>query len=53
MLGGGGNQIDVLQLGPNGNFGTDGVQCMFMDEVDLNMNYDVPDFTLDNVCPGC
>ena len=50
---GGGNQIDALQLGPNGDFSADGVNCMFMPEVDLNMDYSIPDFELDDVCPDC
>ncbi len=52
-LSGGGNQIDALQLGPNGDFGTDGIDCDFEDPMDLDMDYTVPGFDLGDVCPGC
>ena len=52
-LGGGNNQIDVMQLGPNGDFSTDGVLCDFDPEVDLNMDYTVPDLTIGDICPDC
>ena len=48
-----GNQIDALQLGPNGNFATDGVNCGFDDPMDPTMDYTVPGFDLGDVCPGC
>lgn len=50
---GSGNQIDVLQLGPNGNFSSDGVDCAFDTPMDPTMDYTVPSFGLDDVCPGC
>tara|TARA_R100000935_G_scaffold9625_1_gene19553 strand:- start:36332 stop:37837 length:1506 start_codon:yes stop_codon:yes gene_type:complete len=49
----GGNQIDALQLGPNGDFGTDGIDCDFEDPMDLDMDYTVPGFDLGDVCPDC
>jgi len=49
----GGNQADVLQLGPNGDFSTDGIDCYFDAQLDPTMNYDVPGFDLDVICPGC
>ncbi len=49
----GGNQIDVLQLGPSGNFATDGIDCSFDPELDPTMNYSIPDFELEDVCPDC
>ncbi len=52
-LSGGGNQIDALQLGPNGDFATDGIDCDFEDPMDLDMDYTVPGFDLGDVCPGC
>ena len=52
-LSGGGNQIDALQLGPNGDFATDGIDCGFEDPMDLDMDYTVPGFDLGDVCPGC
>ncbi len=48
-----GNQIDALQLGPNGNFATDGVDCSFDEPMDPTMDYTVPGFDLGDVCPGC
>ncbi len=53
QLGGGGNQIDVLQLGPNGNFTTDGELCTFPGQMDPTMDYEVGGFDLLDVCPGC
>lgn len=52
-LGGGGNQIDALQLGPNGDFATDGIDCGFNMQDDPTMDYTVPSFTIEDVCPGC
>ncbi|MFK5982260.1 MAG: curlin [Flavobacteriaceae bacterium] len=52
-LGGGGNQVDVLQLGPNGDFSTDGIDCYFDAQLDPTMDYTVPGFDLDVICPGC
>tara|TARA_R110002072_G_scaffold124085_3_gene259563 strand:+ start:11725 stop:13188 length:1464 start_codon:yes stop_codon:yes gene_type:complete len=49
----GGNQADILQLGPNGDFGTDGVDCVFDDPMDPTMDYSVPGFNLGDVCPDC
>jgi len=47
------NQVDALQLGPNGNFDTDGVICDFDMEIPYDMDFDVPDLTIDNICPDC
>ncbi len=52
-LGGGGNQIDVLQLGPNGDFDLDAIDCVFPDQLVPNMNYDVPSFDLEPICNPC
>tara|TARA_R110002072_G_scaffold124085_3_gene259561 strand:+ start:7885 stop:9360 length:1476 start_codon:yes stop_codon:yes gene_type:complete len=49
----GGNQADILQLGPNGDFATDGIDCDFDNPMDLNMDYSIPDFDLGDVCPDC
>ena len=49
----GGNQVDVLQLGPSGNFATDGIDCEFEPEMDPTMDYSIPDFELEDVCPDC
>ena len=52
-LGGGGNQIDALQLGPDGDFGTDGIDCGFNEQMDPTMDYTIDPFDLGDVCPGC
>jgi len=52
-LGGGGNQIDVLQLGPDGDFYNDAIECDFNDQMDPWMDYTVPGFDLDPICPDC
>jgi hypothetical protein len=52
-LGGGGNQIDALQLGPNGDFGSAAIDCGFEDPMNLDMDYTVPGFDLGDVCPDC
>lgn len=49
----GGNQIDVLQLGPNGDFSTDGVDCGFDVPMDPMTIPDVPGLNLGDICPGC
>lgn len=48
----GGNQADIMQLGPNGNFATDGMNCMFMDELTPGTT---PDISLEigDICPDC
>jgi len=48
-----GNQIDVLQLGPNGDFDNAAIDCGFEDPMNLDMNYEVPGFDLDPICPDC
>lgn len=49
-----GNQADILQLGPNGNFDNPLIPgCYFDPQMDLNMDYTVPDFELEDVCPDC
>ena len=52
-LSGGGNQIDALQLGPNGDFGADAINCGFEAPMNLDMDYTVPGFDLGDVCPDC
>ncbi|PVW14512.1 curlin [Marixanthomonas spongiae] len=49
----GGNVADILQLGPNGDFANDGIDCTFDPEMDLDMDYSIPDISIDDVCPGC
>ncbi|MDC6352449.1 curlin [Zeaxanthinibacter sp. PT1] len=48
-----GNQADILQLGPDGDFGASGVDCYFDEQMNLDMDYTVPDFDLEDVCPDC
>ncbi len=48
-----GNQANVLQLGPNGNFNTDGIDCGFLDPNNPTMNYPNLDFNLNDICSGC
>ena len=48
-----GNQADVLQLGPNGDFGTDGIICEFETPRDWNPINGVDSFGLDSICDGC
>ncbi|MGY8915205.1 MAG: hypothetical protein ACKVJF_09015, partial [Flavobacteriales bacterium] len=47
-----GNQADILQMGPNGDFGN-GVNCYFDPQDDLDMDYTVDEFNLADVCPDC
>jgi len=49
----GGNQANILQMGPNGDFGAGAVDCDFDAPMDLDMDYDFPGVDLDPVCPGC
>ena len=48
-----GNQANILQLGPNGNFNTDGINCSFLDPNNPTINYPDLDFNLSDVCSGC
>jgi hypothetical protein len=50
---GAGNQADVLQLGPNGNFNTDAIDCEFMSPRDWNPINGVDEFQLDPIFVGC
>jgi len=49
----GGNQANILQMGPDGDFGAGAVDCDFDDPVDLDMNYNFPGVSLDDICGGC
>ena len=48
-----GNQANILQLGPNGNFNTDGIDCSFLDPNNPTINYPDLDFNLSDICSGC
>lgn len=50
---GGGNQIDVLQLGPDGDFGLDAINCSFDAPMAPMTIPDVPGFTIEDICPDC
>jgi len=52
-MAGGNNIADILQLGPGGNFHTDGEDCEFPDQLDPTRNYHVQGFNIDEVCPDC
>jgi hypothetical protein len=47
----GGNQIDVLQLGPNGDFSADAINCDFDMPMDPMVIPEVPGFDLGEICP--
>ena len=49
----GGNQADILQMGPDGDFGAGAVDCDFDDPMNLDMDYEVPSFNLGDICDGC
>jgi len=48
----GGNQADILQLGPNGDFSADAIECVFEDQMSMPMP-ELGTFSLGDVCPGC
>ena len=48
-----GNMADVLQLGPNGNWSTDGEACYFPDPKPLNCPDPLPPVVINDPCPGC
>ena len=52
-LSAGGNQADILQLGPNGNFETDGIDCYFDPQLIPAVINDIPDLIIDDICGGC
>ncbi len=49
----GGNIADILQLGPNGDFEHDGIECEFEDPKSPNMDFDIQDFNIANPCDDC
>lgn len=48
-----GNQADVLQMGPNGDLTTGGIDCTWDAQLDLDMDYSIPSFNLADICPDC
>lgn len=50
---GGGNQADILQMGPSGNFGAGAVDCDFDTPMSLDQEYYVPGLNLGDICSGC
>jgi len=49
----GGNVADILQLGPNGNFATDGEDCVFDPQLDPTRPYNAPVVNIADPCPDC
>jgi len=52
-LSAGGNQADILQMGPDGDFEHGAIECDFEEPMDLDMDYSVPMFELEDICPDC
>ena len=52
-LSAGANQADILQLGPDGNFLTDGIDCYFDPQLPPPTWEDIPDLIIDPICVGC
>lgn len=48
-----GNVVDVLQLGPDGDFSTDGIDCVIPDAMTPMDTPDMGNFTIDAPCDGC
>ena len=51
-LSAGGNQADILQMGPDGSF-EDGIDCYFDPQLVPPTINDVPELTIDPICVGC
>ena len=49
----GGNVMDVLQLGPNGDFANDGVPCSFDTPLDPSVSVNDGFTDINSPCPGC
>ncbi|MGB3344390.1 MAG: hypothetical protein WBA61_10790 [Aequorivita sp.] len=49
----GGNQANILQMGPGGDVVAGAVKCDFDNPKDLDMDYDFPGVSLDDICQGC
>ncbi|MDC6352447.1 hypothetical protein PP178_12880 [Zeaxanthinibacter sp. PT1] len=49
----GGNQADILQMGPNGDFGAGAIPCEFDEPMNLDMTYDVPPVVIEDICDDC
>jgi hypothetical protein len=49
----GGNQSNILQMGPDGDFGAGAIDCDFDAPVDLDTNYNFPGVNLGDICSGC
>lgn len=48
-----GNQADILQMGPDGDFGAGAIPCDFEFPMNLDMDYSVPPVVIEDVCPDC
>jgi len=49
----GGNQADIMQLGPDGDFHDAAIECDFDEPMDPTMDYTVPGFEIETICPDC
>ncbi|MDC6352448.1 hypothetical protein PP178_12885 [Zeaxanthinibacter sp. PT1] len=49
----GGNQADILQMGPDGDFGAGAIPCEFDEPMNLDMTYDVPPVVIEDICDDC
>lgn len=49
----GGNQADILQMGPDGDFGAGYIDCAFDMPEELTIDYSVPELNLEDICPDC
>ena len=52
-LSAGANQADILQLGPDGNFATDGIDCYFDAQLIPDPINNIPDLVIDPICGDC
>ena len=52
-LSAGGNQADILQLGPDGSFGEDAINCYFDDQLVPPTIPEIPELVIDPICVGC
>ena len=52
-LGGGSNQIDAMQLGPDGDFHDAAIECDFEEPMNLDMDYSIPELEIEDICPDC
>lgn len=49
----GANQADILQLGPDGDFHADYIECDFDMPMDPTMDFSIPELEIEDICPDC